>query len=75
MINVSKRARGVLDMRRNRSLRRQTQCDHERTVSTVSAGIVRLACEECGHVNVRHHHDLVVVGKNELQTAGSQPAG
>ncbi len=45
-------------MRRNRSQRRQTHCHREKTVSTVSAGIVRIVCERCGHVSVAHHHDL-----------------
>jgi hypothetical protein len=50
-------------MRRNRSHRRQGHCDHDQTVSTVSAGITRIVCERCGLVQVRHHHDLVGVGK------------
>jgi len=60
-------------MRRNRSERQQAHCDHHSTVSTVSAGIVRIACEGCGYTRMRHHHDLVVVGAGQ-QHEGKTPA-
>jgi len=60
-------------MRRNRSERLQTLCSHERTVSTVSAGIARIACERCGHVQVRHHHDLVVAVDRKSFQGESKP--
>ncbi len=60
-------------MRRNRSQRRQTHCHREKTVSTVSAGIVRIVCERCGHVSVAHHHDLVSVDNGENDLANWQP--
>ena len=61
-------------MRKARSERRQSHCTHVDTVQTVSAGIVRTVCERCGHVSLRHHHDLVEIGRSE-GAPGASTAG
>lgn len=40
-------------MRRTRSaMRRQSQCQHTDITITVTAGMRRTVCDECGHVSV-----------------------
>jgi hypothetical protein len=33
-------------------------CAHTATLSTISSGIERAVCEDCGHLSVRFHHAL-----------------
>ena len=35
-------------------VRRIIECDHKRTISTVTAGLERTVCEACGHVSVHY---------------------
>ena len=34
--------------------RQATSCEHERTVTTVIAGLERVVCDDCGHVSIRY---------------------
>ena len=39
--------------------RRIVDCKHNRTISTVTAGLERSVCEDCGHVSVRYIESTV----------------
>lgn len=45
-------------MRVLRRHRRQTNCQHRKTVSVQSSGVERVVCELCGHVSVQFLSDL-----------------
>jgi len=45
-------------MRVRRRHRRQTNCQHRKTVSVQSSGVERVVCEHCGHVSVHFLSDL-----------------
>ena len=45
-------------MRVLRRHRRQTNCQHRKTVSFQSSGVERVVCELCGHVSVQFLSDL-----------------
>lgn len=42
-----------------RSTRRDAKaCTHTATLSTISSGVERAVCEECGHLSIRFHRSL-----------------
>ncbi len=36
-----------------RTLKMQSRCEHEQTISTSYVGMERLVCESCGHVSIK----------------------
>ncbi len=38
---------------------RVKECDHEKRVVTITAGIQRSSCERCGHVIMAFAHDTI----------------
>ena len=62
------------DMRKRTLEKRQALCAHEETVTTVTAGIMRVVCEQCGHVSVGHHHDLVASEESLVDADTAAPS-